>query len=68
MGGALFKKAVFDVMQNDRFAATLRMPVTHYVDGAPVVTESMMRKYAAEKMPTLKYQKFTVHYSRMSSL
>lgn len=55
-------------MQGDRFAATLRMPVTHYVDGAPVVTESMMRKYAAEKMPTLKYQKFTVHYSRISSL
>ena len=67
MGGVL-KKAVFDVMQGDRFAATLRMPVTHYVDGAPVVTESMMRNYVVEKRPTLKYQKFTVHYSRMSSL
>ena len=64
----VLKKVVFDVMQGDRFAATLRMPVTHYVDGLPFVTESMMRKYAIEKMPTLKYSAFTVHYSRISSL
>ena len=62
------KKAVFDVMQHDRYAATLRMPVTHYVEGMPYVTEPMMRSYAQEKMPTLNYQPFTVHFLRMSSL
>lgn len=64
----IIKKAVFDVMQNDKFVATLRMPLTHYVDGMPVVTEGMMREFAIQKMPTLKYSPFTVYYSHTSGL
>lgn len=57
----------FDVMLNERFVCTLRMPITiemvvDYVGDTPVIPEEAFSKYVESKRPSLKGKPFQITF------
>lgn len=61
----MIKKITFDIMSNDRFVCTMRMPITldmviDYDGDKPILNADKIKEYVEEKRPTLKYVKYNI--------
>lgn len=59
------KTLTFDIMSNDRFVCTMRMPITldmiiDYDGDKPILNADKIKEYVEEKRPTLKYVKYNI--------
>lgn len=59
------KTITFDVMSNDRFVCTMRMPVTldmvaGYDGDKPILDSRKLLQYVETKRPSLKYVKYNI--------
>lgn len=59
------KTLTFDIMSNDRFVCTMRMPITldmviDYDGDKPILNADKIKEYVEDKCPTLKYVKYNI--------
>lgn len=58
-------KLTFDIMSNDRFVCTMRMPITldmitGYDGETPIVDARKIQQYVEQKRPSLKHVKYNI--------
>lgn len=58
-------RLTFDIMSNDRFVCTMRMPITldmvvGYEGDKPILDAGKLKRYVEEKRPSLKYVKYNI--------